>query len=132
MKTTKEMLEVMQAFADGKKVEMQADACSAWATLDYDCGTRLGWNWHLNDYRIKPEPKYRPWKAEEVPMGKVIRAKTNSYTRLMICGVVREQNMGIKRTLLGFGCPLFSSISADEALKAFVMEDGSPCGVKEE
>ena len=35
------------------------------------------WRWDLCDYRIKPEPKYRAWTIDEVPVGAVIRRKAN-------------------------------------------------------
>lgn len=35
------------------------------------------WNWIHCDYRIKPEPKYRAWTIDEVPVGAVIRRKAN-------------------------------------------------------
>lgn len=31
------------------------------------------------EYRIKPEPHYRPWKPEEVPVGARIRIKETSF-----------------------------------------------------
>ena len=33
------------------------------------------WNWVNCDYRIKPEPKYRAWTIDEVPVGAVVRRK---------------------------------------------------------
>ena len=35
------------------------------------------WSWDDFDYRIKPEPKYRPWTIDEVPVGAVVRRKAN-------------------------------------------------------
>lgn len=56
------MIAVMQAFADGKKIQITGD--EEWE--DWLIDMEPGWDWVHNDYRIKPEPKYRPYaNAEE-------------------------------------------------------------------
>ena len=35
------------------------------------------WDWDEENYRIKPEPKYRAWTIDEVPVGAVTRRKAN-------------------------------------------------------
>jgi hypothetical protein len=50
MKTLKEQIEVMQAFAEGKQVEYCGEPTGgAWL----DASTPV-WDWHTKDYRIKP------------------------------------------------------------------------------
>ena len=61
MKTTKEMIEVMQAYADGKKIER----------IDLEDGfvspvVQTEWNWAHFDYRIKPEQTTRPMTLDEI------------------------------------------------------------------
>jgi len=55
MKTLKEKIEVMQAALDGRSVETKI------AESDYSWGASNTqppvFNWHINDYRIKPEPR---------------------------------------------------------------------------
>jgi hypothetical protein len=66
---TKECIRVMQAFVDGKEV-ISMRASTATADDPY-------WNWG-NDtkmYRIKPTPTFRPWTADEVPLGSIMRTK---------------------------------------------------------
>ena len=55
----KEMLPIIQAFADGKTVEFFNDM-REW--VDSEC---LDFSRERNRYRIKPEPKYRPFKTQE-------------------------------------------------------------------
>ena len=55
----KELLPIIQAFADGKTIEIYDDE---WKTMvlkepHFDCVP--------SHYRIKPEPKYRPFKNQE-------------------------------------------------------------------
>lgn len=49
MKTTKEKIEVMQAFEDGREIEWHSGMPSRWHTL-FGAPT---WNWAEIDYRIK-------------------------------------------------------------------------------
>lgn len=59
---TKKAIEVMQAFVDGKKIEFRCDDLSEWEEV-----IEPFWCFGKCDYRIKPEPRYRPFKsAEEV------------------------------------------------------------------
>ena len=68
---TIEAIRVMQAYVDGKEVEVKGVLTgSVWmpAGVPY-------WNWQMIDYRIKPTPVLRPWTADEVPLGAWIRFK---------------------------------------------------------
>ncbi|MBE2985316.1 hypothetical protein CCAL6883_08200 [Campylobacter sp. RM6883] len=57
MKTTKEMVEVMQAYERGEEIEFNdIDRPDVW----YDLDDEPQWAWDLNDYRIKQkEPKFK-------------------------------------------------------------------------
>lgn len=55
----KELLPIIQAFVDGKTIEARTNSISKWietTTPKFDL---------LHEYRIKPEPKYRPFKNVE-------------------------------------------------------------------
>lgn len=50
MKTTEEMIEVMQAYVDGKSID-----CLCYAEGTYYGGTpKPTWNWRHFDYRVRP------------------------------------------------------------------------------
>mgnify|MGYP003329924594 CR=1 FL=1 len=52
MKTTKEKIEVMQAFEEGKPIQIRINKEDGkW----FDFKETPHWNWEENDYRIKPE-----------------------------------------------------------------------------
>jgi hypothetical protein len=65
---TKEAIRIMQAFVDGKEVQSMYDG--KWASV-----TVPRWNWDDTQYRIKPTPVLRPWTADEVPLGSIMRTK---------------------------------------------------------
>lgn len=58
----KERLHLIQAFAEGKTVESISADGKSWIP-----STRNYFSSPVDEYRIAPEPKLRPWKPEEVP-----------------------------------------------------------------
>ena len=66
---TIEAIKVMQAFVDGKEVTSMR---TPGVTADDPY-----WNWanDISTYRIKPTPVLRPWTADEVPLGSIMRTK---------------------------------------------------------
>lgn len=59
-KEAKQLLPIIQAFAEGKTIEVRVGNDS-WVKTDEVYGGRN----NDYDYRIKPEPKYRPFKDAE-------------------------------------------------------------------
>lgn len=56
----KQLLPIIQAFAEGKTIEQKC--AESWVEVDEDCD----FHFPANYYRIKPESKYRPFaNAEE-------------------------------------------------------------------
>tara|TARA_R110000822_G_scaffold111814_2_gene242627 strand:+ start:928 stop:1278 length:351 start_codon:yes stop_codon:yes gene_type:complete len=74
---TIEAIRIMQAFVDGKEVQVQLPAGN-WETM------APNWNWRDTDYRIKLTPVLRPWTADEVPLGAVMRHKIDVSYRSLI------------------------------------------------
>ena len=58
MKTTKEMIEVMQAYDRGEKIETGYGG--VWVDIDMP-----EWSWGLRDYRVKPKTRYVPFDTPE-------------------------------------------------------------------
>ncbi len=71
----KERLPLIQAFVDGKEIQLKI--CGQWMriTESPDFTNRL------EEYCIKQEPKLRPWKPEEVPVGGVAIRHKNTQDR---------------------------------------------------
>jgi hypothetical protein len=74
---TKEAIRIMQAFVNGKEVEVQLPAGN-WETM------APNWNWRDTQYRIKPIPTFRPWNAGEVPLGTQMRDVSKQDYRWLI------------------------------------------------
>ena len=55
---TADCIKVMQAYVEGKQIQYKDD--EVWIDIDDP-----DWDWHNWEYRIKPEPNYRPFKNAE-------------------------------------------------------------------
>lgn len=65
MKTTKEKIEVMQAYIDGKEIEIKklTDTAS-WVKIISSNKNEPEWDWRNFDYRIKSREPRRVWVSE--------------------------------------------------------------------
>lgn len=109
MKTTKEKIAVMQAYEDGKKIEICGKTEKVWHNA-----ISPDWNWAACDYRIKQEPEYVPFTFEDAVflIGKIVRCKLQDYVALII-SVTKD----------GTSVDDFKPLLDD-----FTFLDGSPCG----
>lgn len=127
MKTTKEMIEVMQAFERGEQIErkfLDNDDC-CWVEVKNPF-----WDWFRSDYRVKPKPKkkYVPFdtpeeflaayrKHGEFIENKESGEKMNAYVDkngIVILSTALNCTYTFERIRNLFGCYKFS--------------DGTPCG----
>ena len=123
----KEYLPLIQAAAEGKTIQIYTPSCPIWQDMTGDV-----WGDLFGDddsergvaYRIKPEPRLRPWTAAEA-LGKSVFLASNAQETWMIyatrCGM-----------FLGFTpAGLDGSQSPEWYLAKCKQLDGSPCGVEE-
>lgn len=78
----KELLPIIQAFADGKAIEWcEINSCvGGWKPVTAD----VSWQ-NTNEYRIKPEPKLRAWDRDECPQVFVVKCRgKESMVRIAI------------------------------------------------
>ena len=120
----KELLPIIQAFAEGKKIEVRVGN-DRWTETDEVYGGRN----NDYDYRIKTEPKYRPFKdAEECwqemqkhqPFG-WLRHKTDDVYSF-ICKVEEDRCYFAVNVYWAF----------DTILEKYTFADGTPFDIKEE
>ncbi len=74
---TIEAIRVMQAFVDGYAIEHKNNHHLTNALPLWNPAPSPAWNWgdDTKMYRIKPTPTFRPWTADEVPLGSIMRTK---------------------------------------------------------
>ena len=120
---TRKAAEVMLAYADGKDLQICGQGSNEWVDV-----TIPVFNWELNSYRVKPEPKYRPFKnADECfeemkkhePFGWIKRISNNEY---IYVDRITQFHIGYSQMMyVGF----------DLAFRKFQFPDGTPFGIKE-
>lgn len=118
----KELLPIIQAFAEGKTVQYKTE--KEWIQTNVPT-----FNPYLWEYRIKPEPKYRPFaNAEECwqemkkhePFGWVKYKTDDVYS--FICKVEEDRCYFAVNVYWAF----------DTILEKYTFADGTPFGIKEE
>lgn len=126
-KEAKELLPVIQAFAEGKTIEVRVGNDS-WVKTDEVYGGRN----NDYDYRIKPESKYRPFKdAEECwaemqkhqPFGWLYNKPNNQYYY-----ITTLDNYGIVTTPFD---EVYYEKYTDFIKRKTTFADGAPFGIKE-
>ena len=123
MKTTKEMIEVMQAYLRGEKIEGkmfdEEDFC--WTGIE-----EPQWDWYHVDYRVKPKKKFVPFDtAEEFLAAQRVHGNSvffggNKYTAYInLNGIIR---------LIPCDNSLNYMVSELEYMLDWIFDDGTPCG----
>lgn len=124
----KELLPIIQAFAEGKAVEYLNDE-NVWIK----CNNPSFWE-DPKHYRIKPEPKYRPFKSRDEcwnemlkhqPFGWIKNKNSNDYINIASVYCSNETKVRIEISpRLG--------LSAEHSYNQFEFPDGTLFGIKEE
>ena len=126
----KEMLPIIQAWADGKIIQVREKG--RWVELCIDDFTRSP-----DMYRIKPEPKYRPFKNQEEcwnemlkhqPFGWV-KSKVKGYFHLI--GLVQWASE-LEDVMITFATSEQLARSSHSLFEDYTFADGTQFGIKEE
>ena len=125
----KEMLPIIQAWADGKIIQVREKG--RWVELCIDDFTRSP-----DRYRIKPESQYRPFKSQEEcwnemlkhqPFGWV-KSKDKGYFHLI--GLVQWASE-LEDVMITFATSEQLARSSHSMSKNYIFADGTPFGIKE-
>ena len=127
----KERLPIMRAFAEGKTIQVRINNDSSWTDL-LDDKLEIS---NLYEYRIKPGPKYRPFKTQEECWNEMLKhqpfaflSSANEYDWFSICRVFEEE--GIPK--ITFASNPYSDYDMAKVFDTFQFADGTPFGIKEE
>ena len=114
----KELIPIIQAFADGKTIEFFKQG--EWIELN-----EPDFMWSADKYRIKPEPKYRPFKNREECWQEMLKhqpfgwIKENNSNRYRLITEVNGLSIKVKE----------GSLFTDD-IKYYTFADGTPFGIK--
>lgn len=121
---------ILQAFAEGKVIETRTDPNVIGKGLeDMNDWTEMNEIEHWNNiqYRVKPEPTYRPFKDAEECWAEMLEHQP--------FGWVKTKDKGIRLCMSGLNQKsAFTQVGHkyDEAFDEFTFADGTPFGVKVE
>ena len=121
-KQAKEMLPIIQAFAEGKGVETKTG--SGWISIE-----NMSFAGNPDSYRIKPEPEYRPFEDTEECWQEMQKHQPFGYTYDRLNNI-RDSITKVATTGVSYDSP--TVISFAEIFGRFVFADGVPFGVKVE
>lgn len=124
----KELLPVIQAYAEGKTIQYN----NSFIWEDITIKENLNFKDSPSKYRIKPEPKYRQFKNHEEcwnemlkhqPFGWLIHKSSNDY--ITINSIQHAENMLFSINKNGY-------FTAKFLFANYIFTDGTPFGIKEE
>ena len=123
----KELLPIIQAFADGKMIQYKIEELKDWFDTDE---INLEYNGININYRIKPEPFYRPFSSQE----ECVKEMMNHTPFGIVTDGIRDFEVAIYPDgifILGTSNQFYKQ-SFYIALKEYKFPDRTPFGVKEE
>lgn len=118
--TTREMTDIMLAFANGEVIESKLKYDSVWTK-----NSSPTWNWSEVDYRVKPKPEVRPYKdAQEFLDAQERHGSyvTNKGLAYFLPVVVLPTQVKLNEFMVAY----------EELSREYWWQDGAPCGVMEE
>ena len=120
----KEWLPIIEAWAEGKPIQYQINPGS-WVT---DINKELYTSNPPSNYRVKPEPNYRPFKSQEECWNEMMKHQP--------FGWVKEINSEMLYLINGISnmcIVIMEDISSfKEALNIYEFKDGTPFGIRED
>lgn len=132
---TKERIAVMQAYADGKQIQYFEECTRRWEDI-----TAPSWIRGI-PYRVKPEPKYRPFKDADECWQEMLKHEPFGWVKT-IANIPELHNISAISpsaefpVLLGIdleeGEAREYSLKLSEMYDLYTFADGAPFGVKEE
>lgn len=126
----KEFYPILQAYAEGKVIECRTKPSAVVGTdvpNEWQETKEIGF-WCDIEYRIKPEPKYRPFANAKECWNEMQKHKPFGWVK----PCATEENMLVSAVSFSF-CVIDRSIYGnDSSLEKFTFTDGTPFGVKVE
>lgn len=130
----KEFYPILQAFAEGRVIECRTKPSAIKGTDVPNDWTEMKEieYWNNTEYRIKPEPKYRPFKDAEECWAEMLKHKP--------FGVVKDKYFANYQTHRAFTCLVtngchfrgYEDETFENSFKNLLFADGTPFGVKVE
>lgn len=131
----KEAAKVMLAFAEGVEIQYSHKGQNNW--LNWINESSPSFDWQTFDYRIKKEPKYRPFKTLKECWNEMLKHQPFGWIKdaskhINIIGL-SETDVELSPDEVDMDFDIVkNSISFDYMFNSFVFADGTPFGIKED
>lgn len=119
-----EQIAIMTAYLDCKTIEVKRHDRTEWESIVYD--EDFQFDFVMNEYRIKPECKYRPYESVEEAFNEAEKHGfwVKSKDKYSLCFIDSFE-------LAGNGDIYIGHCHAGAFIEKFLwLDDNSPCGVK--
>lgn len=130
----KELLPVIQAFAEGKMIQDKIDGLTDWVDTDE---INLEYNGQKIKYRIKPQPEYRPFRNREECWNEMLKhqpfgwLKSKMNGRFSCIGEVSGSDE-FETVYIALSTSESLSRSSDSMFEQYTFADGTPFCINEE
>ena len=127
----KKLLPIIQAFAEGKTIQVRINNDSSWTDL-LDDKLEIS---NLYEYRIKPEPKYRPFKNQEECWQEMHKhpdvgwLKSKNTGSVGLIGSLYTKDEAL---MIIWATNEYNKYTSFDVFKDYVFTDGTPFGIRED
>lgn len=123
----KELLPIIQALEEGKEIQVKSRS-GKWT--DIEKNEELSFAYSPSDYRIKPKPKYRPFKNQEECWNEMLKHQPFGWIKYgeSICNIHNIYSDSITIS----ACEELYSHEFNISFVNSTFVDGTPFGIKEE
>jgi hypothetical protein len=118
----KEFYPILQAYAEGKIIETRRKPSAVKGTSVPNDWTEMKEIefWNNTEYRVKPEPKYRPFKDAKECWQEMLKHQPIGWTKLI--GAIEYS----------FITDVDDNTNYSDAIKEYTFADETPFGIREE
>ena len=122
----KELLPIIQAFVAGKQIQETIEGYVGWIDTDE---IHFVYEGKKIKHRIKPEPKYRPFKNQEECWNEMLKHQPLGWLRSK-----RIKDIYLLITIINNEIRIFADLPLyfSRAYREYEFLDGTPFGIKEE
>nr|UVX67794.1 MAG: hypothetical protein [Bacteriophage sp.] len=125
----KEAMPIITAFVEGKTIQMYDHNTGTWVDEREQLHTADLYLWP-SDFRIKPEPKYRPFKNAEECWQEILKHQPFGWVKYQ-CDFFQIIHVDYNSIGYGSACGTLHS-KFEDIFKDSTFVDGTPFGMKEE
>ena len=129
-KELKEVMPILTAFVEGKTIQIYDHNTGTWVDEREQLHTADLYLWP-SDFRIKPEPKYRPFKDADECWQEILKHQPFGWVKYQ-CDFLQIIHVDYNSIGYGSACGTILHSKFEDIFKDSTFADGTPFGMKEE